>query len=291
MVIRPYCWYGGKVRMVHTISFLIPEHTAYYEPFMGSGAVLFNHPRSELEVINDLDQDLVHFMSVLADGEKGKLLIEKLNKIWYGKGFFEEAKQHQRNGFHGLDEIDKAIQIYVLITQSFNCTRKAFSKTVYKDTDAYRRDIQFHLPKVHERLQNVRIKNMNGIDLLGRIVENKNAFAFVDPPYRKELRAVGADKAYACELPHEEQVRLLETIQKAKCNIMLCGYRSREGIDLYDKYLLPHGWKCYKLAEIPKPNKKANGIKEMGEEFIWVNYELPYHAKFIISMKEYSSLV
>ena len=290
MIIRPYRWYGGKVRMVHTITFLIPEHTAYYEPFMGSAAVLLNHPRSELEVINDLDKDLVHFMSVLADKEKGNLLIERLSKFWYGRGFFEDAKVYKNHNFDGMDEIDKAMQIYVLITQSFNCTRKSFSTTTYKDTNSYRRDIQFHLTKVHERLQNVRIKNMNGIDLLGKIAENQNAFAFVDPPYRKELRGVGADKAYACELPHEEQIRLLKTIQKAKCNIMLCGYRSESGIDLYDKYLLPYGWKCYKLAEVVKACQTSKGHRDMGEEFIWVNYELPYHAKFVISMKEYSSL-
>ena len=290
MLIRPYRWYGGKIRMAHTISFLIPKHTAYYEPFMGSAAVLLNHPISKLEVINDLDQDLVHFMTTLADKKKGKLLIEKLNEIWYDRWVFDEAKLHKRNNFNGLNEIDKAVQIYVLITQSFNCTRKAFSKTAYKDTYAYRRDIQFYLTKVHERLKNVRIRNMNGIDLLGKIAENSNAFAFVDPPYRKELRAVGADKAYECELPHNEQIRLLETIQNAKCNIMLCGYRSKSGIDLYDKYLLPYGWKCYKLAEVVKLCQRQKGHRDMAEEFIWVNYELPYHAKFVISMKEYSSL-
>lgn len=290
MLIRPYRWYGGKLRMAHTIQLLMPVHTAYYEPFMGSAAVLLNHPRSELEVLNDLDSDLVHFMQVLADREKGKLLIDRLSKLWYGKGFFEDALTYKRNEFDGLDEVDKAVQIFTLITQSFNCTRKSHSAKAYKDTASYRSDILFHLPKVHERLENVRIRNMNGIDLLGKIANNPDAFAFVDPPYRKELRGVGADKAYACELPHEEQIRLLTTIQKAKCKIMLCGYRSEGSVDLYDSYLLSHGWKCYKLADVVKACQKSNGHKDMAEEFVWVNYELPYHAKFVISLREYSSL-
>ena len=290
MVIRAYRWYGGKIRMVDKINCLIPEHKAYYEPFMGSAALLLNHSRSEIEVINDLDQDLVNFMKVLADSEKGRLLIEKLSKLEYDREVFKVAMQHSKNKFKELDDIEKAVQVYVLISQSFNSTRKAYSKSAYRSTYSYLSDILFHLPKVQERLQNVHIKNEDGIDLLGSMVENSNAFAFLDPPYRAELRGKGADKAYACELPEKEQKRLLETIQKAKCNIMLCGYRSKEGIDLYDKYLLPHGWKCYKLADMVKScqNKKN---KDIGEEFIWVNYELPSYAKFVISMKEYSSLV
>ena len=290
MMIKAYRWYGGKNRMAHTINFLIPAHTAYYEPFMGSAAVLLNHPRSQLEVINDLDADLVHFMKTLADREKGKVLADKLCNLWYGKFEFDEAMECKKRKFCGMDEIDKAVKVFVLITQSFNCTRKNFSKKAFKDTDAYRWDIRFHIPKVYERLENVRVLNMNGIDLLGKVADNPNAFAFVDPPYRKELRGVGADKAYACELPHCEQIRLLKTIREAKCKIMLCGYRVAGGVDLYDRYLLPYGWKCYKLADIVKACQVSSVHKDIAEEFIWVNYELPDSAKYVISMKEYSSI-
>lgn len=290
MIIKAYRWYGGKLRMVQKINFLIPEHTAYYEPFMGSAAVLLNHPRSQLEVINDLDADLVHFMKTLADRDKGKELVKRLSKLWYGKAFFEEAMEWKRKKYKGMDEISRAEMEFILITQSFNATRKNFSEKAYKDTNAYRQDICFHIPKVYERLKNVQVINMDGIDLLGKIADNANAFAFVDPPYRKELRGVGADKAYACELPHSEQIRLLKTIRKAKCKIMLCGYKSEKGVDLYDQYLLPYGWKCYKLVDIVKACQVSKGHKDIAKEFIWVNYEFPEGAKYVISMQEYSSL-
>lgn len=289
MNIKSYRWYGGKNRCTHEISFLIPEHTAYYEPFMGSGAVLLNHARSQLEVLNDLDADLVHFMKTLADREKGKVLVERLCKLYYGKTDFEEAKACKKRKYRGMDEVDKAVSIFTLITQSFNNTRVSFANKAYEDTRVYREDIQFHIPKVYERLENVHVKNMNGIDLLARIADNENAFAFVDPPYRKELRGVGADKVYASELPHCEQIRLLKTIRGAKCKIMLCGYRSEKGIDLYDRYLLPYGWRCYKLVELVKASQTIEH-KDMGHEFIWVNYELPPSAKYVISMKEYRSI-
>lgn len=290
MIIKAYRWYGGKIRMVHTINSLIPEHKAYYEPFMGSAALLLNHPRSELEVINDLDKDLVHFMKTLADRDKGKVLVDRLCQLWYGKWRFNDAMECKKRNYRGMDEIDKAVEIFALITQSFNATRKDFSAKAYKDTNAYREDIRFHIPQVYERLKNVRVLNVNGIDLIAKVADNPNAFVFADPPYRHALRGVGADKSYACELPHSEQIRLLKTIREAKCKIMLCGYRTERGIDLYDRYLLPYGWKCYKLADVVKACQVSKKHKDIGYEFIWVNYELPDSAKYVVSMKEYSSL-
>lgn len=290
MDIRAYRWYGGKFRMVNIINFLIPEHTAYYEPFMGSAAVLLNHKRSPLEVINDLDSDLVCFMKTLADREKGKELTERLCKLWYGKSFFDEALQCKKSKYRGMSDIDRAVEVYILITQSFNATRKSFSKKLYKDTNAYRADIQANIPYVYERLQDVRVLNMNGIDLLGKVATNKNAFVFADPPYRHSLRGVGATDSYECELPHKEQIRMLKTIRGAKCKVMLCGYKSEKGVDLYDRYLMPFGWKCYKLTDIVKACQVTNKQKDMASEFIWVNYDLPEEAKYKISLKEYNSL-
>jgi hypothetical protein len=46
---------------------LLPEHTHYVEPFAGSLAVLLAKPRSKMETVNDLDQDLMTFWRVLRD--------------------------------------------------------------------------------------------------------------------------------------------------------------------------------------------------------------------------------
>lgn len=275
--------------MVHILNFLIPEHEAYYEPFMGSAALLLNHPRSKLEVLNDLDPDLACLMRTLADREKGKELIERLGNLWYDRFVFEEAMQCKKRHFRGMDDIERSVATYVLITQSFNATRQNFSATAYKDTNAYRADIRFNLPLVHERLQGVKVLNMDGIEVLERIADNPNAFAVADPPYCHSLRGKGADKAYACELPHSQQIRLLKTIRTAKCKIMLCGYKAKKGVDLYDTYLLPYGWHCYKLTEIVKACQ-IKAVKDIAEEFIWVNYPLPEYAKYVISTKEYNSL-
>ena len=60
--VRPaISWPGGKSRLLDSILPLIPKHTCYCEPFAGGLAVLLAKPRSQLEVINDIDGALVTF--------------------------------------------------------------------------------------------------------------------------------------------------------------------------------------------------------------------------------------
>lgn len=280
-MIKFFSWYGGKIRMVNYIKPLIPmDVTAFYEPFMGSGAVTLNKWRDGVEVLNDVDTDITRLFSLMADKEKGKVLIERLLKLEYSQEQFEIAKKATKNKFLNIsDEFRKAELTFILITQSFNSTRKNYRRGVSQET--YSNDLYFHLPKVYERLQGVIIKNMDGIDLIQDIKDNESTFVFCDPPYRKELR--GAKDVYKCELSSENQVRLLKTIVNSKCKIMLCGYRSGNGSDLYDEYLLPYGWKHYRIAELVKScqNKKT---KDIAEEWIWVNYELPTSAKYFIDL-------
>lgn len=274
--------------MVATINSLIPKHKHYYEPFCGSAAVLLNHPRSRLEVINDLDPEINNFFRVMADREKGAELTERLCKLWYDRFTFDAAIQHRKKNFAGLTDVEKATETYILITQSFNALRKSFSKQAFRDTAAYRENIRVNIPDVYERMAGVRVMNMDGIDLIAKVKDHKQAFIFADPPYRKELRGVGADKSYTCELPHKDQIRLLKTIRDAEAKIMLCGYRAEKGADLYDTYLKPNGWKSYKLADAPK-SCQFKRLKDIGQEFVWINYpdELPPMAKYAISLKEY----
>ena len=80
---------------------------------------------------------------------------------------------------------------------------------------------------------------------------------------------------------------LLKIIRNAKAKILLCGYKAEKGIDLYDAYLLPCGWKCYKLTDVPK-SAQNKSTKDIATEYVWCNYELPIWSGYYISLKEYS---
>lgn len=62
---------GSKWRIAEWIISFFPEHHSYVEPFFGSGAVLFNKERSNIETVNDLDGNVVNlFECIREDPEK-----------------------------------------------------------------------------------------------------------------------------------------------------------------------------------------------------------------------------
>ena len=73
LVAFPY--YGGKNSHLSWLLPLLPYDTKYIEPFAGSAAVLLNRERSDMEVYNDIDRNVVNFFRVLRD--QGDALIEK----------------------------------------------------------------------------------------------------------------------------------------------------------------------------------------------------------------------
>ncbi|WP_349772853.1 DNA adenine methylase [Lacrimispora xylanisolvens] len=51
---------GSKWSIADWIISFFPDHHSYLEAFFGSGAVLFNKPRSNIETVNDLDGNVVN---------------------------------------------------------------------------------------------------------------------------------------------------------------------------------------------------------------------------------------
>ncbi len=282
-------WYGGKIRMLEKLEALIPEHQIYMEPFIGSGALALNHIRSPVEIINDLDGDIANLFRVMSDREKGNELIERLSHVAYDRTVFDAAREEQKNNFKGYNSIEKAVLTYIMISQSFNAARSSFSKGGYASTELYHQDMLDNLPRVYERLEHVKIFNVDALDLLECYAGNEEVFAFLDPPYRHDLRGKNANKVYKCELSELQQIMLLKIIRNAKAKILLCGYKAEKGTDLYDAYLLPYGWKCYKLMDVPK-SAQNKATRDIATEYVWCNYELPIWSGYYISLKEYSTL-
>ena len=62
---------GSKWTLAERIVREMPSHKFYLEPFFGSGAVLFNKPRSNIETVNDLDGNVVNlFQWIKEDPER-----------------------------------------------------------------------------------------------------------------------------------------------------------------------------------------------------------------------------
>ena len=61
----PITYYGGKQTLLKYLLPLIPQHKLYCEPFFGGGAVFFAKPKSDVEVINDINGEVINFFIVI----------------------------------------------------------------------------------------------------------------------------------------------------------------------------------------------------------------------------------
>ena len=280
-------WTGGKYRVLGILYPLFPGYEEYYEPFLGSGAVLINKPRVHREVANDLDRELYILHKVMADRASEEELIKRLRALGENEAVFKEALETLEEykecvSLTREDEIRIAMSKYVSVSLSFNGTGRNFSSSGKLRVAGYEGTFKFDT--ICDRYQGVEFRNMDGVELMEEAKDHSNAFVFADPPYVQGLR--GNKKIYKCEMGDEVQIRMLETIKNAACKIMLCGYADENGDSLYDEYLFPYGWKRYKLADLTQACERVEKGKERkaGKEFIWVNYELPECAKYFIAL-------
>lgn len=286
MKIKFFSWYGGKIRFVDILMLLIPIHKIWVEVYAGAASLTLNHGQSEVEIINDFDEEISNLHKIMADPVKGDAFLEKALGLQHDPDSFYEAKKAWKNGFEGFDRMDRAVSTFRLVSQSFNSTRESYRKNV--ETWKYQQELLNNLPLVRQRMKGMTVLNVNALELIRKYRDNRDAFLFLDPPYLHELRGKGADKAYRKEMSREDHIKMLLLIRRAKCKILLCCYRSEKD-DLYAKYLLDSGWHCYKLADTFKAsqNKEKGAHKDRAEEIVWLNYELPEGAKRALALKEY----
>ncbi len=64
--VPPLRYTGSKWQLAEWIIEQFPKHDVYVEPYAGSASVFFRKHRSSIEVLNDMDHDLVIFLTCCA---------------------------------------------------------------------------------------------------------------------------------------------------------------------------------------------------------------------------------
>lgn len=76
--------------MVKILLSLIPPHTLYCEPFFGGGALFFAKPKSETEVINDKNGEVINFYKVVQT--KFPALEKEIRSTLHSRELFKNAR-------------------------------------------------------------------------------------------------------------------------------------------------------------------------------------------------------
>ncbi len=188
-------WFGGKRTLAPRIIQELGEHSAYWEPFCGSLAVLFAKPPCSMETVNDLHGDLVN----LARCIQGKLAIElyeRLSQYVMHETLFKEAagrlRAYRNHPAPDAPHLERAVDFFVCSWMGRNgaagtksnthnfCAR--FTKNGGHAAKRFQSAVQ-SIPAWHHRLRVPTMLSRDGIELCERIEDAARVVVYCDPPY------------------------------------------------------------------------------------------------------------
>ena len=212
-------WVGGKRQLLPQLLPLIPKRmSAYCEPFLGGGAVLFAlQPRRAL--VNDLNQDLITVYRVIK--ENADALIEHLSRHENTPEYFYRIRDldRDREAYAALSDVEKASRLLYL------------NKTCYNGLFRVNASGAFNSPYGHYRRPNIvneqtirgESRYFNSCDIaffsedfaavLDRVP--RGGFVYLDPPYDPVSDTASFTGYNRGGFGREEQVRL-----KACCDAL-----------------------------------------------------------------------
>jgi DNA adenine methylase len=176
--VRPILrWPGGKSRHLKLILPMIPPHVCYCEPFFGGGAVLLAKERSQVEVVNDLNGNLVALYRNLQFHLPA--LISEINWMYSSR-----KNLHDFIAQPGITELQRAARFLLVNRTSFGGNMNSFAVAKSQGGGAAfdRKMVGELLGRAHERLDRVVIENLPYERCLANY-DSKDSFHFIDPPY------------------------------------------------------------------------------------------------------------
>jgi DNA adenine methylase len=229
MINSPIKWVGGKSRLRKQIILLLPKHTCYVEPFAGAAWVLFGKPRSDVEVLNDIDQELVTFFRVVK--EKPDELIQSFEWELVARAEFERLASLDPKT---LTEVQRAHRFYYLIMAGWGGELKypRFQTSISDGGHGNRligalKTLKDRIAPVHERLKTVIIENLEWRFCIDRY-DRSNTVMYIDPPYPDN----GVNYAHNMR-DWKEHRELADRLHKTDCKWILSSYDIPQIRELY----------------------------------------------------------
>lgn len=229
MLNSPIKWVGGKSRLRKRIIELLPPHTCYVEVFGGAAWVLFGKPPSDVEVLNDIDQELINFFRVVK--EKPEELIKSFEWELVSRGEYERLASLAPEQ---LTDVQRAHRFYYLIMAGWGgeLHYPRFQTSISDGGHGNRLigaldTLENRLKPIHDRLHTVIIENLDWRECIDRY-DRLGTVLYLDPPYPDN----------PCNYAHnmrgwDEHKELAARLHKTKCKWILSSYDIKEIRELY----------------------------------------------------------
>lgn len=222
-------YFGGKWKLAPWIIAHFAPHRIFLEPYGGGANVLLRKPRSQNEIYNDLDGQVVNLFRVLRD--RAGDLFAALNLTPYSREEYEAAHVDSD------DVIEKARRLLIRSQMAHGTNASGLdSKKGFRVDGARGRthvaaewaELPDALAAVAHRFQGVVIENRPALDLIeGYSIAH--AMIYLDPPYVWETRS---DKlkdgrpyhGYSHEMSDDDHVAMLDAAKSSSAMVVISGY-------------------------------------------------------------------
>jgi DNA adenine methylase len=249
---------GAKWSIASWIVDTFPAHHSYLEPYFGSGAVFFNKPPSNIETINDLDDNVINLFSLIKDDPEK--LAHEIYFTPYSRKVYNDAYKSVPS-----DSLHKALNFYIRCNMGHgfrnNGEKVGWKNDVQGREKAYAARDWTNIPekimKAAERLRGVQIEHMDAIELIKRFNSPK-VLIYCDPPY---ILGTRHGKQYRHEMTDDDHVKLLDALLQHKGYVAISGYQSR----IYEDML--RGWNRIERTSMTQSMTRKT-------EVLWTNYEI-----------------
>lgn len=248
-------YHGGKWRLAPWIISHFPAHRVYVEPFGGAASVLLRKPRSEVEVYNDLDAEIVNVFRVLRDPERAASLERALRLTPFCRSEYMAAQEPAGGVEQARRTLVKAWMGFGsgALTHRHAGFRVATSKT--RHTAREWSGFPDQIAAFVDRLAGVFIEERPALAVMAKH-DAIDALLYLDPPYTTSTR--GPRHRYRHDLTDAQHEEVAAAARAALGAVVVSGYASPLYSTLYA------GWETRTRASI-------DALSRDRTETLWLN--------------------
>lgn len=265
----PITYYGGKQMMAEQIINILPEHKIYCEPYFGGGAVFFAKPKSYLEVINDNNDKLITFYSILRDDFIN--LNRMISESVHSEKLHRIAKDIYNERSGTKSDLEMAWAVWMLTNGSFGGSIhggwKWCNGTAGSHSGIYLRGKRDDVANaMYERIKEVQISCRDAVKVISDRDSEESVF-YLDPPYP------GSVQCHYSGFSMADLIQLLDLIQSIKGKFILSNFWSQT----LKYYILKNNWHVMsftsqmKVANLGSRQKKIK-FKKSKTEILVMNF-------------------
>ena len=216
MTLRSLSYTGGKSplsprRTGKWIASLLPPADLYAEPFFGMGGVLLARPKAVVEIVNDLDDRVYNWWTVVRDSpcELQRLI-----------ALTPKARRTHEWAMAAMDDpaespIRRALA-FTFVCQTALATQGSFALSYDSGRErGWRANLDASLVALAERMRNVQLEHGDACALLERLAIEEGGVVYCDPPYAD---TVGYNGAYR-HVDDRERLTAALLAQRSACAV------------------------------------------------------------------------